>query len=67
MFISKIFFCKKKLQIPTISHIPIHLADMLLSCYEAHDINEINRCTEEILLHESKNSQTNGLTFPNIH
>lgn len=43
----------RKLQIPTIRHIPFHLANTLLSCYEAQDINGINCCTEEILLHET--------------
>ncbi len=42
----------RKLQIPTISHIPCHLADTLLRCYETQDINGINSCTEEILLGE---------------
>lgn len=56
----------RKLQIPTIRHIPFHLANTLLSCYEAQDINGINCCTEEILLHERKNSETNDLIFPNI-
>ncbi len=42
----------RKLQIPTINHIPCHLVNALLKCYDAHDIRGINRYTEEILFHE---------------
>lgn len=48
----------RKLQIPTISHIPCHLADNLLRCYETQDINGINSCMEEILLNERNMSAT---------
>ncbi len=61
----------RKLQIPAISHIPCHLADSLLRCYETQDIDGINSCTEEILLNEKNNPpiarkqkpQTQQLTF----
>lgn len=48
----------RKLQIPTISHIPCHWADALLRCYETQDIDGINSCTEEILLNEKNNPST---------
>lgn len=50
----------RKLQIPTISHIPCHLADALLRCYETQDIDGINSCTEEILLNERNNPSTSS-------
>lgn len=49
----------RKLRIPTISHIPIFLADEILKYYKENDINGINICTEEILTHEKNYPPSN--------
>lgn len=45
----------RKLQIPSIAHIPSHLADALLKCYSERDIEGINYITDEVLAYEKDN------------